>query len=105
MFADGWIQPPTGDRLLVLWPSNTTLGKINDLPTPLGPDHELLVETGSVAHLGGSSTNLETVQDLVGTIPRACAGEAFWVASTVGDGQPSPSPAGIRVSEPGTPAR
>lgn len=85
VFADGciWIQPSAGQRFLILWPSNTTLGKINDLPAVLGPDHELLAETGSVARLGGSSTSLATVQQLVGRIPKACAGEAFWVASTV----------------------
>lgn len=88
VFADGcvWIQPPDGDRFLILWPSNTILGKINDLPAVLGPDHELLVETGSVAVLGGRSTDLETAVQLVGPIPKRCAGEAFWEAGAVESG-------------------
>ena len=85
VFGDGclWIKPSGGERHLILWPSNTTLGKINDLPVVLGPDHELLAETGSVARLGGRFTDLDQAQELVGPIPMACSGEAFWIAGTV----------------------
>jgi hypothetical protein len=60
------------------------LGKINDLPVVLGPDQELLVETGSVVRLGGRGVDIETAQELAGRkFPRACADSDFWVASTV----------------------
>jgi len=84
-FADGclWIETEAGDRFLPLWPSDTTAGEINDLPAVLGPDSELLVETGSLTVLGGSQTDLATAAELVGAIPAACASDAFWAVSTV----------------------
>jgi hypothetical protein len=78
-----WIEV-SGEHVLIVWPSNTTLGKINDLPVVLGPDQELLVEEGSVVRLGGRSVDIETAQQLAGRkLPRACADGGFWVASTV----------------------
>ena len=87
VFANGcvWVQPSGRERLLVVWPSNTTLGKINDLPAVLGPDSELLVETGSVTRLAGRSTDLETARNLAGNIPEQCSTNGFWVASNVED--------------------
>ena len=80
-----WIEAfPTGEHGLIVWPSNMILGKINDLPVVLGPDHELLVEEGSVVRLGGRSVDIETAQELAGReFPGACADGAFWVATTV----------------------
>jgi hypothetical protein len=78
-----WVQSDPGDDFLILWPSNTTLGMINKLPAVLGPDRELLAETGDVVRLGGNTVDNETAQELVGKMPKACAGEAFWVVSTV----------------------
>jgi hypothetical protein len=85
VFADGcvWVQPSATERFLVLWPSNTTLGKINNLPAVLGSGSELLVETGSVTRLAGGSTDLETARNLVGNIPEQCSTNGFWVASDV----------------------
>jgi hypothetical protein len=78
-----WIEV-SGKHVLIVWPSNTTFGKINDLPVVLGPDQELLVEEGSVVRLGGRSVDIETAQELAGRkFPRACADSDFWVASTV----------------------
>jgi hypothetical protein len=85
VFEDGclWIKPADGDRFLVLWPSDTTLGKINNKPVVLGPQHLLLAETGDITLLGGNGTDLETALRVVPGIPKACAGEAFWIASMV----------------------
>jgi hypothetical protein len=88
VFADGciWVQGSAGNRDLILWPSNTTLGRINNLPAVLGPDHVLLAETGNVVRLGGNSIDLQTAQQAVGHIPEACAGEGFWLAGMVENG-------------------
>jgi hypothetical protein len=78
-----WISV-SGLHVLVVWPSNTSFGKINDLPAVLGPDQELLVEVGSLVRLGGRSVDLETAQELAGRqFPRGCADSDFWVASSV----------------------
>ncbi len=42
------LQTADGTRYLPLWPQNTRLGKINNLPAILGPDQELLVEVGDI---------------------------------------------------------
>jgi hypothetical protein len=85
-----WIEvsgerPSAGaSHVLIVWPSNTTLGKINDLPVVLGPDQELLVEEGSMVRLGGRSVDLEMAQEVAGReFPGRCADGGFWVASTV----------------------
>lgn len=83
--ADGclWIEAGDGSRHLVIWPSDTGRGMINGQPAVLGPGNELLAETGSHTMLGGSGTDAGTALRLAGEIPAACAGESFWVASTV----------------------
>jgi hypothetical protein len=85
-----WIEVSRGEpsagamHVLIVWPSNTTLGKINDLPVVLGPDQELLVEEGTMVRLGGRSVDIETAQELAGRkFPGRCADGGFWVASTV----------------------
>ena len=85
VFEDGcvWVRRADGERVLPLWPSDTQTGEINDLPAIQGPNLELLIETGSPTALGGSETDLATATELVGEIPDACAGDAFWVVSTV----------------------
>lgn len=85
VFEDGcvWVRTAAGERFLALWPADTQTGEINDLPAIQGPDLALLIETGSPTALGGSATDLRTATELVGEIPDACAGDAFWVVSTV----------------------
>lgn len=78
-----WVETLTGERYLALWPADTTRGMINLEPAILGPGGELLVESGSLAMLGGSETTREVAERLVGGIPQACASESFWVVGMV----------------------
>jgi hypothetical protein len=84
-YVDGclWVVAADGTRYLALWPADTTAGMINSLPAILGPDTELLIETGFVAQLAGSETDRPTAEGLVGPIPDRCAGDAFWVVGDV----------------------
>jgi hypothetical protein len=85
VFEDGclWVRTADGARVLALWPADSEAGEINDMPAVIGPDGGLLVETGSPTALGGSSTSRTVATELVGPIPEACSGDAFWAVSTV----------------------
>lgn len=78
-----WIETGTGERVLPLWPSDVRLGMVESRPAILGPDLEVLLETGSRSSLGGSETDLERARELTGPIPEECASGSFWVVSTV----------------------
>ena len=66
-----------------LRPADSEAGEINNMAAVIGPDGGLLVETGSPTALGGSSTSRTAATELVGPIPEACSGDAFWAVSTV----------------------
>ena len=89
VYGDGclWIETEDGTRYLPLWPADTQLGMINRQPAILGPDRELLVESGDafvdVARLGGSEATAEMVAELVGAIPERCAADRFWAVGDV----------------------
>ena len=89
VYGDGclWIEAADGSRHLPLWPADTQLGMINREPAILGPDGELLVESGDatvdIARLGGSETSAAVARDLVGEIPERCLADGIWVVSDV----------------------
>jgi hypothetical protein len=83
-FADGclFVEVADGSRYLVLWPSDTTLGRINSLPAVMGPP-DYPVEIGENLRLGGSEADRATAEELVGPIPERCALDGYWAVSTV----------------------
>ena len=89
VYDDGclWIQAADGTRYLPLWPANAQLGMINQEPAILGPDGELLVESGDafidVMKFGGSEASVEKAEELVGGIPQRCTVGRFWVVADV----------------------
>jgi hypothetical protein len=93
-FAEGclWLEQADGTRLLILWPSDAVLGMINSRPAVLGPGRVLLAETDARIALGGGEANRAAAEELVGPIPSRCAGDGFWIASTVATVPEVPSP-------------
>jgi hypothetical protein len=91
-FEDGclWIRTASGERVLLLWPRDTTLGRLNSQPAVFGPGNALLYEVGDIADdvygIGGSTTTLATARELVGEIPEPCARDSFWAVSSIVDG-------------------
>lgn len=83
---DGCIQMllDDGSRMLVVWPADVELGRINAQPVVLAPEQQLPpLEMGTRIALGGSSTDLETARSLVGPIPDRCATESVWITSAI----------------------
>jgi hypothetical protein len=90
VMAEGCLlhQAADGTRYLPLWPQDTRLGKINDLPAILGPNRDLLVEVGDIdpndrVELAGSEVPRERATELVGAVPERCAVGRYWVVSDV----------------------
>ena len=84
--GDGCIQLALddGSEMLVVWPADVELGRINDLPVVLAPAQQLPpLEMGTRIALGGSSTDLATAASLVGPIPERCATESVWIVSDI----------------------
>lgn len=86
MSGDGCIQLrlDDGSRMLVVWPADVELGRVNALPVVLSPQQQLPpLEMSTRVALGGSSADLETARSLVGPIPDRCATESVWIASAI----------------------
>ncbi len=89
VYEDGCLFIVAGDgtRYLPLWPVDALLGMINSEPAILGPDGELLVESGDafvdIVELGGSEATAERAAEILGDIPERCANDRFWVVGDV----------------------
>ena len=84
-FREGclWIDADSGERLLPIWPANTSPGVINSLPVVLVDDAQLVLETGEVRNFAGSAIDAARAQELAGPIPEPCASDSFWAVTQV----------------------